>query len=169
VETLIAISIFSMTIITMMSVLGGGISNTTHAKNKTIAGYLAQEGIEYVRNMRDSYVLSEGEQGWTKFKQELKSKCDKTPNKECGIDNNSASVLDANFIFKCNQHKDCNLYIDNGGYSNSGPSDSSFNRVIQTEEIGNELKIYSTVSWISGNTTPNPSITLTQNLFNWIE
>ena len=57
VETLIAISIFSMTIVTMMSVLGSGISDTNYAKTKIEAEYLAQEGIEYVRNMRDNYVL----------------------------------------------------------------------------------------------------------------
>jgi Tfp pilus assembly protein PilV len=57
VETLIAISIFSLSIIALMSILGGGISNTNYAKTKITASYLAQEGIEYVRNMRDNYVL----------------------------------------------------------------------------------------------------------------
>jgi prepilin-type N-terminal cleavage/methylation domain-containing protein len=57
VETLIAISIFSMSIVTMMSVLGTGISDTNYAKTKIIATYLAQEGIEHARNIRDNYVL----------------------------------------------------------------------------------------------------------------
>ena len=57
VETLVAISIFSVSIVGLMSVLGSGISNTNYAKQKITAYYLAQEGIEYVRNMRDTEVL----------------------------------------------------------------------------------------------------------------
>lgn len=70
VETLVAISIFTMSILGLMSVLASGISNTNYAKQKMAATYLAQEGIEYVRNMRDNYVLynTDGSQiGWFDF------------------------------------------------------------------------------------------------------
>jgi len=66
VETLIAISIFSVSIVSMMSVLGGGVSDINYAKSKMTAIYIAQEGIEYVRNQRDNYVLY-NENGWEKF------------------------------------------------------------------------------------------------------
>ncbi len=56
-ETLVAVSIFSVALIGIMSVLGSGISNTNYVKQKMIATYLAQEGVEYVRNMRDTEVL----------------------------------------------------------------------------------------------------------------
>ncbi len=68
VETLIAIAIFSTTIVAMMSVLGSGISNTTYAKNSIEASYLAQEGIEYARNMRDTDVLANIDTGWANFR-----------------------------------------------------------------------------------------------------
>ncbi|PIZ86896.1 hypothetical protein COX93_02875, partial [Candidatus Nomurabacteria bacterium CG_4_10_14_0_2_um_filter_30_12] len=48
VETLVAISIFTVSVISLMSVLSSGITGTKFANNKIIAGYLAQEGIEYV-------------------------------------------------------------------------------------------------------------------------
>jgi len=66
VETLIAISIFSVSIISMMTVLGGGVSDINYAKSKMTATYFAQEGIEYVRNQRDNYFLS-GASGWNSF------------------------------------------------------------------------------------------------------
>src|ERR1035437_8061789 len=66
VETLIAISIFSMTIVTMMSILGSGISDTNYAKRKMIAGYLAQEGIECARNARDNY-FTDPSKSWSQF------------------------------------------------------------------------------------------------------
>ena len=43
VETLVAISIFSMSLVALMSILGSGISDTNYAKQKIIAGYLTQE------------------------------------------------------------------------------------------------------------------------------
>jgi len=57
IETLIAISIFSVSIITLMSILGSGLSNIKYTQAKITASYLAQEGIEYVRNMRDNYIF----------------------------------------------------------------------------------------------------------------
>jgi prepilin-type N-terminal cleavage/methylation domain-containing protein len=71
VETLVAVSIFTVSILGLMSVLSQGISDTSYAKKKITAGYLAQEGVELARNMRDNYVLfnvSGSEAGWSDFK-----------------------------------------------------------------------------------------------------
>jgi len=68
VETLVAIAIFTTSILALMSVLASGISNTNYAKKKITAAYLAQEGIEYVRNMRDTDILLKGStDGWNSF------------------------------------------------------------------------------------------------------
>lgn len=66
VETLVGLLIFSMSVVAMMSVLGSGLQDTTYAKQKIVAGYLAQEGIEYARNVRDTYALN-GD-GWEEFR-----------------------------------------------------------------------------------------------------
>ncbi|MFH1201091.1 MAG: prepilin-type N-terminal cleavage/methylation domain-containing protein [bacterium] len=70
VETLVAVSIFSMSILGLMSILASGISDTNYVKQKIAASYLAQEGIEYVRNIRDTNVISavDGQTGWNTFK-----------------------------------------------------------------------------------------------------
>ncbi|KKR70692.1 MAG: putative membrane protein [Candidatus Nomurabacteria bacterium GW2011_GWB1_40_7] len=65
IETLVAISIFTMSILAMFSVLAQSISDTGYAKKKMTATYLAQEGIEYARNLRDNAVLSGA--GWDSF------------------------------------------------------------------------------------------------------
>lgn len=69
VETLIAISIFSLSIISLIAFLSQNISDMGYVKNKMKAAYLAQEGIEYARNMRDNYVLYTDITGssWTDF------------------------------------------------------------------------------------------------------
>ncbi len=74
VETLVAITIFTVSILGMMSVLSKGISDTNYAKRKLTAEYLAQEGIEFVRNVRDTYVLyssTSAQAGWEGFKQKM--------------------------------------------------------------------------------------------------
>ncbi len=70
VETLVGLLIFTVAVVALMSVLGSGISTTTYAKQKLAAQFLAQEGIECVRNRRDTEVLSSpsgGQAGWTAF------------------------------------------------------------------------------------------------------
>ena len=69
VETLVAISIFTTSILALLVILSGSISNTGYAKKKIIASYLAQEGIEYIRNMRDTFVLygATSQAGWNAF------------------------------------------------------------------------------------------------------
>ena len=67
-ETLVAISIFSVSILGLMSILASGISNTNYVKQKVMASYLAQEGIEYIRNMRDNAVLYTSGGNWNSFR-----------------------------------------------------------------------------------------------------
>jgi len=70
VETLVAIAIFTVSILAVMAVLANSISDTNYAKKKMTAAYLAQEGIEYVRNKRDTSILSSSssQDGWDDFK-----------------------------------------------------------------------------------------------------
>lgn len=54
IETLVALSIFTTSILAIMSVTPGGISAVDLSKNKTTASYLAQEGLDLVRAYRDT-------------------------------------------------------------------------------------------------------------------
>jgi prepilin-type N-terminal cleavage/methylation domain-containing protein len=171
IETLVAISIFSMSILGLLSVLSSGIADTNYAKQKVIAGYLAQEGIEYVRNMRDTYILypSQG-LSWAIFENKVSPVCS---NDFCGVDI-SAPVTDANAIAPCSNMNNCKLYISDGNYSvDSGVgNDSGFVRQIQATPIvvggvTSEIKVISKVSWTQGSGSYN--ITLSEDLFNWVE
>jgi hypothetical protein len=163
VETLVAISIFTVSILGLMAVLSQGISDTNYAKRKIIAEYLAQEGIEYIRNMRDTNVLYTIPGGWDNFKSDI-APCGST--NECGFDN---TVFPPD-VFVCATHEEeCKLYEDNGNYNtNSQGSDSGFVRTIYTDLISqDEIKVFSTVSWMQG--SGERSITFSENLFNWAE
>jgi prepilin-type N-terminal cleavage/methylation domain-containing protein len=168
VETLVAISIFTISLLGLLSILASGISNTTYAKRKITAEYLAEEGIEYVRNMRDTYVLysADSQTGWTSFVNKLSS-C--TGAGYCGF--NSGAPGPSSNIFVCSGNL-CELYLFNGGYSvdHSAGTDSGFLRKIQMTPVSgtaDEVKISSSVSWTQG--SGNYNITFTENLFNWVQ
>jgi prepilin-type N-terminal cleavage/methylation domain-containing protein len=158
VETLVALSIFTVSILGLMSVLASGISNTTYAKQKITASYLVQEGIEYIRNMRDKEVLFGG--SFNSFKTALSS---------CRNENNACSFNPV-FPHTVGLCSDCKLYLTNGSYTSTGTNYSGFTRRIWRELVGSgqdEVKIFSRVEWTQGSGTPN--ITFSENLKNWTE
>ncbi|PIR68144.1 hypothetical protein COU49_02190 [Candidatus Nomurabacteria bacterium CG10_big_fil_rev_8_21_14_0_10_35_16] len=178
VETLIALAIFSVSILGLMTVLSQGISDTTYAKRKNIAAYLAQEGIEYMRNIRDTYVLysEDGSIGWDAFKTKLIS----SPAK-CHLDNgcyfddqdlnysNQAQPITGIYMIECGATCAPLLYDSSTGQYNYLTGDNSgFVRQITVDLIsGDELGISSTVSWTQGSGTYQ--ITFYENLFRWVE
>jgi len=181
VETLIAISIFSVSLVVLMSVLGSGINNTTYAKNKMIASYLAQEGIEYMRNMRDTYVLytdySASSQDWDSFKSALSASSCGTSG--CDVDVNISNAMPPKFgvydyqtlISSCSTLDSCSLYLDNDGNYNTKHIgiNSGFTRIITVTLTSNtdEIKITSDVSWNQG--SGKYHVILSEDLFNWVE
>jgi len=182
VETLVAIAIFSMSVLGLMSVLGGGISNTTYAKNKVVASFLAQEGIEYIRNIRDTYALYDTppENKWDDFLKKIKECKDINGfHRGCYFDDSLGSPTFDNlektnsFFDYCTSGNDtpCVLLYDDasGVYSYTGPGiKSNFERSIIFSELfrnPNEIKVTSTVKW-SQNLTQH-SVSFSSNLLNW--
>ena len=189
VETLIAISIFTVSVLALLIILSKGISDTEYAKRKMTAEYLAQEGIEYMRNMRDTFSLYasiNGNNGWDNFKNRLSiANCDTDT---CYFDDqkdltdsdpnfnlfNSDGNLPITHIFmtKCPDPSCPHLMYDATNarydYSSSG-QDSGYIRTIKVNFPTNpdEATIISTVSWVQGSGTYNA--TFSEELFNWIE
>ncbi len=57
IETLVAISILSLSIAATFTAVQNGIRSSTYAKDQITAFYLAQEGMEFIRNVRDENAL----------------------------------------------------------------------------------------------------------------
>lgn len=181
VETLVATSIFTMSLLGLMFVLTDGIADSTYAKKKANAAYLAQEGIEYVRNIRDTYVLysSSGAQaGWDAFVTKMTSAgaaCN-TAN-GCYIDeqylyshwNDNAQPMTGVSVIACGGTCAPLLYDStNGKVSYISGTDSGFKRKITYTAVNaNEVKITSTVYWTQGSGSYN--LSFSENLFNWVE
>jgi prepilin-type N-terminal cleavage/methylation domain-containing protein len=181
VEVMVAIFIFAITLSVMFSVLGNGISNLTFSKKKTTAQYLAQEGIEYVRNIRDTEVLDADSTnpgiGWGDF-------LAKFPQSECGNGTtgcyfdptninftNPIMPITAIPIYACvSGGMGCAhlRYLPSTGsynYSQSG-ADSGFVRIIKVESDIDDAEISSTVYWTSNGATHSTSFS--EDLYNWV-
>ena len=62
-ETLVAISILLIAVVGPMSIIGRSLPQSAYARDHAIAVNLAQEGIEAVRQKRDSNMLDKWNSG----------------------------------------------------------------------------------------------------------
>lgn len=173
VETLVALFIFSISILTVMSALSRGISSTIYAKDKIVAEYLSQEGIEYFRNIRDTTILYAKDKAtsWKEFTAQLDERC----GTGCYFENNENIFevpLDYNkIIISCGGECPHFIYNSSSGmynYNNEGDS-TTFSRTMRVEKAqdGESLKIISEITFSAGSSVG--TVSLSENLSNWIE
>ncbi len=179
VEMLVAVSIFVASILALLGILTQSISSTTYAKRKVVASYLAQEGIEYIRNLRDTHVLYSAtpQTGWNNFNATLidASACNLANGCFFNADglnyaDNTQPMIDI-LLTACSSSTCPNgalLYSSTTGKYGFSGNASGFTRKIRTIAINaNETEIISTVSWTQS--SGNKSISFSESLFNWVE
>ncbi|MEK7569585.1 MAG: prepilin-type N-terminal cleavage/methylation domain-containing protein [Patescibacteria group bacterium] len=176
VETLVALSLFSVALLGVIVSLGQGISDTGYVKRKMTAEYLAAEGIEYIRNFRDTYTLysATGQAGWTSFNSRLTgANCNTTG---CYFNSSGVSYTDNTTpiydltLTSCASCPTLYYHSTTGKYDYDpvGGVNSGFSRKINTSAVNvNETRISSTVTWTEKSRTY--SITFSENLYNWVE
>ncbi len=164
VETLVAIFVLMIAIIAPMSIASQALSTARHAKDQVTASYLAQEGVELVRNIRDNNVLSSTPIIWNEGSLGVSALGSETHcySVNCKINPKDLSISD------CSGNVCEALSIDtNGIYGYSG-TPTPFSRKIFLKMVSsNEISVSSTVSWTSGGSGISSTITLTDTLFNW--
>ena len=178
VEVLIASAIFAIAITGVITVAIQGGATISSAKNRLIANYLAQEGVEIVRAKRDSYVLSDSisyENGWNAFVTSLSSAC----TGPCDIDARSLLNLgpDASLSFvpcsvDSSGNSTCILnYNTDGFYVHSSEGTvTPFTRQLtfapyRTGTSTTELEVTSNVTWKEGNSLQQ--LSMNESLFNY--
>ena len=169
VETMVAISILMLGILGPLSIASSGLRNSLFAKDQVTAYYLAQEGIEYVRYVRDNNYLKKND--W------LGGLSDCTEQYGCAVDTEKWFTTNISVTTKCTS-TDCGnddlLYKINSNqhYTHQSGSENTatpFTRIIKVENTPNtptdkEIKVTSTVTWQTG--AGQKSFTLTENVFN---
>lgn len=163
VETLVAISILSLSIVATFTAVQNGLQNSSIAKDQTTAFYLAQEAMEFIKNKRDNnalYTINGGlpAHGWLHGLSDVGDLCyfgkickiDVTvnsPNDVLYVGNydNDSSWDQSSFL---NQQTSTSLF---GYTSTSGWNPTIFKREIKFREIvpGQEVEVTIHMSWTS--------------------
>ena len=176
IETLMAVLIFSMSIMAVVFVISDDIADIEYAKKKMTASYLAEEGIEYMRNLRDAYTLYDaggGQTGWNSYRVKI-DPCNITsvPSRSCYYSYpnlfSQGNMKNTN-VLSCVGNCPTLYKSSLGGYEYNVPGAvDGYKREIKTKELNaNEIEISSTIYWYHG--VDSFHITFNTILSNWKE
>ncbi|HMP67536.1 MAG TPA: prepilin-type N-terminal cleavage/methylation domain-containing protein [Candidatus Paceibacterota bacterium] len=180
VETLVAIFILLISITGPMAIAQSGLRAAYLSRDQTTAFYLAQDAIEYIKNLRDNNFIKSFEDptfddGWL----DGLEACNGNPG--CTIDTTQAS----NNVKSCTgQQSEIGCSMQNPLKINSanqfgfiGENDSNFYRKIETQKISPddgpddnavEISIIVTVGWtLHGYPDQTREIIVQENIFEW--
>jgi prepilin-type N-terminal cleavage/methylation domain-containing protein len=156
IETLIAITILVTALAGPLSIANSGLVSSIFAQDQIAAFYLAQEAVEYVRNTRDTNMLSGN--NWLEG-------LDPCIDTECTIE---ATASDPSLaIDACSGSCSPLLYDSTTGfYGYDEGIESQFTRSVSLSSVAlDEYSITVVVSWRSGTFTRQFSVR--ENIFNW--
>ncbi|MFA5997898.1 MAG: prepilin-type N-terminal cleavage/methylation domain-containing protein [Candidatus Paceibacterota bacterium] len=180
IETMVAVSILTLSVAGPLFTANRAIVAAMTARDQLTASYLAQEGIEYVRAMRDNEFLAAYQAGgssvsstaWTNFLTggDVASitQCRATT---CTLDPASPMGTGSGFSLQpCTESACTPLYLANSIYTQqseiAGAVRTPFTRVIQAINVSeSDERIVSTVSW-SYHGIPY-SVTVSDHLTPW--
>lgn len=157
-ETLIAVTILSVSLAGPITIASQGLSSAFFAKEQITAFYLAQEAVEYVRSVRDENFLSGN--NWL----EGISDCIGTV---CTVDMPAHihEVCSTGTCDPLNFNTDTALYNNNPiGGSNSA---SIYTREVTIEQVNaDEISINVNLTWSSK--TRLRTFNIRENIYNWL-
>ena len=173
IETLVAISILMIAVVVPLSIVAGALQSSFYSRDQITAVYLAQDAMEYVKNVRDSNALKNIEAsinggGQISWLEGLKDCLLPPPSKACKIDTTRGASGEVSSEDK--EHPADLFVSDSGVYGYSSGTDSRFSRVIQIEPIGgdasDEAQVTITVSWTGSSAYPGRTFTVSENIYN---
>lgn len=159
VETLIAIAILVMAVTGAFAAAQNGLALTELSKNQTTAFYLAQEAVEYIRNLRDNNGLDGI--SWLHNIAEAGNPC--ALDNTCAID-----VVNDNIVLCANKICPVLKLTNNGFYNLASGTNTIFTReiVISKESSSDdEVSITVTIRWSQG-LIPETFVAR-ENILNW--
>lgn len=147
-ETIISVFIFTVGLLAAIQLISSGLEQSINSKNQIIAGELAQEGVELIRNIRDNNWASGDPNGTFDY----------LPNNSSSNSSSSTTQYNNcniyyNYTYETGGQINCNapqqLYLDGGFYDgNASGTKTKFMRKIDLRYPDpNDLVVTSEVSW----------------------
>ncbi len=147
VETLVAVAILMIAIAGPLTIAQKGLMSAFYAHDQTTASYLAQDAMEFIKNIRDNNLVNPSLPSW----HDKISTC--TASSKCKIDTMADPNSGSAGISSCSPSGV--LYVGDLGYNhNSSGLETKFSRCfyLVTNVSGNpdEAKVVVEVSWDRG-------------------
>ena len=176
IETLIGLVVLLLSIGAPLVIAEKGLASAGAARQEITAFYLAQEAIEYLRNVRDTDALAG--RNWLQGFNDCRGTggCGVDPTApqagqrilKCGPSNWDCAVWQytaGNDPAACTQSPLCGLF---GHRTSSGWTKTGFTRTALIAEIVDDIeaRVQVTVSWSAG-ALGSRTITASENLMNW--
>jgi prepilin-type N-terminal cleavage/methylation domain-containing protein len=168
VETLIAIAVLSLAVTGPMTIAQKSIASAMYARDQVMASYLAQDAIEYVRNVRDTNRLTTGV-SWL-------NKLDECVTQDCVINSNISIWDGSNWqdaIWPANASNE-RMYFDKADYiynhqNGVNSAVTQFTRRVRVTEVvpNREADVTATVSWKPNAFSVMKTFVATERLFNF--
>jgi prepilin-type N-terminal cleavage/methylation domain-containing protein len=158
IEAVVAIFLISVGVVGFFSFFEKVINYNSIISSRLIASYLAQEGMEIVRNVRDSYWLRTDED-WDSFRSKSITEC---------LSGCEADYKSSEFTF-CGDAPSYLKIDDDGFYSYTGNTETKFKRKIMINTNLSDLKdpvsVAVEVSWTEKGQSYNFSVR--EILYKW--
>jgi prepilin-type N-terminal cleavage/methylation domain-containing protein len=161
IETLVAISVLSVAVGGALTIAQKSLQSAYYSKDETTASYLAAEGIELVRNIRDNTAIANSNGATLNWLNGL-SAC--VGGSHCRIDGTNLAIVSCGGACSSSPLK----ITTTGIYDYAAGVATRFTRDITLVEtvVDREAIVTSTVTWSSGPFSNHP-ITLTERILNW--
>ncbi|MBI4653179.1 prepilin-type N-terminal cleavage/methylation domain-containing protein [Candidatus Kuenenbacteria bacterium] len=159
-EVIVSLAIITVGILAVLSLFTQTIRSGEVSINQEIATNLAQEGIEVIRNKRDS--------NWIKLNIDWNNEISKTSDYKVNFENNNKWDIKSEGVsgFQKLYLRDDKIYTHNDKDNEIKNISTIFKRRIEIDNTTVDiLKITSTVQWTERSS--NYSIILKDNLYNW--
>ena len=147
VETLVAIAILMVSIVGPLTISQKAYNAGIYARDQVTASYLAQDAVEFIKNIRDNNKLASPPRDWLYGLTNT-----------CIVDTlfGDPSGLSSNYVSSCNSGGGadaCRLFIGDNGYTHS-PSGTTPTKYIRyfyiTKTVDKEATLTVVVKWTTG-------------------
>lgn len=175
VETMVAVTVLTIAVAGPMTAASRSLVAASIAKEQLTASYLAQEGIEYARSVRDDVYLTDYQNGtitdlpttaWNDFLSYVTSCKSTDGSRTCLLDPLQPMGVGSGRSLQPCSGSGCNVPLNlyNNAYTlqtGSGAVVTPYTRTVKVLEISSTMdeEIVSTVTWLSHGTTHSVSVT----------
>lgn len=165
IETMVAISLLSIAIVAPMQLAAQSLASAYYARDQITAFYLAQEGIEAVRSIRDGNILQDSQGN--------------SVNLLNGIPTGQPFIIDTRTNQTWTTCTGNPLKTDGSFYGygsdpclvdDPGWTQTYFYRTMTADFVAgttDEIHLTSTVTWVSGGFNQR-SVSISENLYRWV-